>query len=317
MAYTIAQLAQQITDPQVRTLIDNLLKASALVSHASIIPATHGDIHKYKHWTGLPDIAGRTFGEGFDVSTPTKGVYQLDLQQIGVVHEEDQRVVDTSNYVNPTEFFDEHAPAYYAAMGQAIATAIFTGSADNVLFNNLQTVATANSNTIDAGGSGSGRTWVYCVKWEPDKTGIVVNPSVVSDFASLVRVSPKNVDASGRMQSRYKDTAAETKQPIYEVGYDSIFNLLNNSAYNVACYYNLENTTDKKPTVANMLRLIDLAKGMPGNTYIYTSRLGRRLLAELKDAKLQMMTTDTNYAVSTLAFDGIPIFLDENIAENN
>jgi len=312
MAYTIAQLAQQITDPQVRTLLDNLLKQSPIVSHASIIPATHGDFHKYKHWTALPDIAGRTFAGTFEVKTPTKAVMQLDLQQLGVVHEEDERVVQTSNYNNPIEFFDEHAPVYYAAMGQAIAKAIYFGEADNVAYQNLADYCETNNTHKDLTGSGAGRTWIFCVKWEPDKTGIVVNPSAVTDLGTLVRVSPKNIQ-NGVMTARYKDVSSSTKQPVFEVGYDTIFNLLNNSNANISMLYNVQDDTGKRPTVDNMLELIDNAKGTPGNTYIYTSRLGRRLISKLKDAKLQMMTTDTNFAVSTLAFDGIPIFTDENI----
>ena len=318
MALNMGQLAQQLQDPGIRTLIENLIKASPILGHAAVIPASHADVHKFKHWTALPDVASRTFGAGFTVSQPTKEVSQLDLHQLGVVHEEDARTVESSTYFNSMDFFDEYAPTYFAALGQGIATAIYTGgSDDDVTWNSLDYYATLYSNEVDAAGAGGStdRTSIYVVKWDGNATGIVFNPSAVTDFSTMVRVQPQNV-VNGVMTSRLKDNADSTKRPVYEVSYDTIFNLLSNSQFNIAKVKNVRDNATGYPTMQMLLEAIDMAKGTPGNTYIYTSRLGRRLIARLKDAKLQMMTTDTNYAVSTFAIDGIPVFADENIPEN-
>jgi len=313
---TLPQLAQQLTNTGIPTEIINLLKMSSILNHIPVIKANKTNAHIYKHWTSLPSVAARLHNEGFIKSQPVKSVQQIDLQQLGVVNEEDEKTVRQSSYANaPLSFFDELAPTYFNSMSQAIALALFTGSATNATFENFDDYASRDSKEIDATGATSGsRTSIYAVTWLPETVGLVVDPSVIDSIMNLVRITPYNM-SNGVMQPTLVQNTDSTVTPVFQVGYDATFNLLNNTNFAIAHYKNLEDTADKMPTVANLERLLDMVKATPGSTYLYTSRLGRRLINRLKDAKLQTVTTTTDYATSLSAFDGIPIFVEEAIVE--
>jgi len=307
---TFAQYIQQLTDVEVQTLMIDVAKASPILAHAPLIPANGGEFHKYKHYTALPSAGIRERGDGFVVGTPSRKNLQIDLLQLGTICVEDVRDVDTLYPGNPAGYFDAEAPIWFESMGQKIATALFYGTGSTTgTFHNLKNYASENSAEVDAGGgTGTGTTDIFCVKWDGIATGVVVNPAVLLEGAPLIRVTAYN-----NLQPIAEKTAASTQQPVYKVGYDTIFNLLNNTKYHISVMKGVKNATNNKPTAARLLELIDKAKATPGDSFIYMNRDARRLVAEIKDGKINTETTTENYVTTFGQFEGIPLVMDENI----
>jgi hypothetical protein len=50
-----------------------------------------------------------------------------------------------------------------------------------------------------------------------------------------------------------------------------------------------------------------------GRTFLYMNRLGRRLVKQIKNTKLELAPSDTDYNTAVASWDNIPIVLDEMI----
>lgn len=292
--------------------IENLVKKSGILKTALAIPSSNGTFHKYKMLDDLPTGTVRTIGGGVVAQVTSKTPIQLDLKEIYSVCEEDATIVEETGIQS---YFMEEMPIFTEGMGQTVAKLMIYGNdptfglADGPL--GFHQIAKASGNLVQKGGDTGSRTTIFVVKYRPGRAGcgLVYNDKIMQ-AGEIVKARLVN---NG---NRIVENVSGTQYPKYKMDFTSYFAFLSGSNYDVAAITQIQDATDDRPTAADIDTIIDMVKGTAEDTFIYSSRTGKRLGGMLKDSKLQLGAFDDNYRTRIDFWDGIPWVVDENIRDD-
>ena len=305
-----ATLRKLVTEKAVKDapIIDDLLKSSGILQTALIIPSSHGKFHKYKKVSALPTAAYRSIGGTYTDQTVDNEIHQLDLKMVGIVQSEDSAIC---NEIGVAKYFKDNRPAIMEAIGQKMATGIIYGT--NSSYGDVSGILgwhemadAAGSVYYTDGGGSTNSTSIFVVKYKPGVNGLVYNSKTVAGAQSLI----KTTVISGLV---LEYIGSGTKKPVYQVLYETDLAFLNASIHCVHAIVGVD--ASNCPTDPEMKAAIDSVKGTAGDTYIYTSRLGKRCIETLKTGELQMFPEHKDYSTLVSTYAGIPIVVDENILE--
>jgi len=310
---SLLKLAAAVNLPDQAAIIDSLTNASGILRTMPFQKASHGLFHKFKVKQALPGGGFRAVNGSIVPHTTQDEVRQIDLKILTDIQQEDKAICEA--YPGGVEkYFADELPAFVEGLGQTAARQLIYGTdatfGDEEGFLGLRQYAVQHGNTIDAGGASGSRTTILAVRWKPGVCTGLYNESAFVE-GNLITVKPLN---GGQPVMCVVDIATGAVKPVYQALYEAYFGLLVAADRNVAAYVSLQDATGKKPTAANLDKLVDLVHGSPEDTFLYCNRLGRRLLWELKDTKMQTLGADTDYNRMIERWNGVPVVLDENIA---
>jgi len=309
-----ATLRKLVTDKAVTdiAIIDDLVNASGILQTATVIPSSHGKFHKYKKVSALPTASFREIGGSYTDQTVNDEIHQLDLKMIGLVQSEDKAICDE---IGVQKYFTQGRPAVMEALGQKIADGIIYGTnstyGDTQAFRGWHEMADAagSSYYTDVGGGDASTTTIFVVKYKMGVNGLVYNSATVNG-GSLIKTTVLN-----NAQPVLEYTAAGTKKPVYQVLYETDMAYLNASIHSVHALVGIDASNDV--TDIDMKKAIDSVKGTAFDTFIYTSRMGKRSIEKLNSGDLQTIPATNDYNTLITYFNGIPIVVDENINEDD
>ncbi|MCD4650630.1 MAG: hypothetical protein K8S56_02420 [Candidatus Cloacimonetes bacterium] len=310
---TLLKLAAAFNQPNQTAIIDSLTKDSGILRTMPFQKASHGLFHKYKIKTGLPSGGFRNVNGSIIPHTTNDEVKQTDLKILTDIQQEDKAICES--YPGGVEkYFADELPAFVEGLGQTAAKQVIYGTdgtfGDSEGFVGLRQSAIANSNIIAAGGTSGSRTTILAVRWKHGICTGLFNENAFAD-GQMITVRPLN---TGNPVMVVVDTATGAVKPVYQALYEAYMGLLVADTKNVAAYTQIQDASGKKPTAANLDKLIDMVNGTAGDTFIYCNRIGRRLLWELKDSKMQITPAETEYNSMLERWNGIPMILDENLS---
>ncbi len=307
-----ATLRKLVTDKAVKdiAIIDDLVNASGILQTALVMPSSHGKFHKYKKVSALPTASFREIGGTYTDQTVNDEIHQLDLKMIGLVQSEDKAICDE---IGVQKYFTQNRPAVMEAIGQKIAKGIIYGTnatyGDTQAFRGWHEMADAAGSTYytDVGGGDASTTSIFIVKYKMGVNGIVYNSATVNG-GNFITTTVLN---DGKPVLEY--IGSGTKKPVYQVLYETDLAYLNASIHSIHALVGVN--ASNCPTDPEMKAAIDSVKGTAFDTFIYTSRLGKRAIETLNTTEIITTpdTQDFNTVISRYA--GIPIIVDENIGE--
>ena len=304
---TLRALITHYASDQIASL-DDLINASGILRTGMSFGSSTGKFHKYTKTSALPTASVRSIGGSYTDQTVDGEIHQLDLKMIGIVQSEDTAICDE---IGVSNYFKQNRPAIMEALGQKMAAGIFYGInssyGDTAGFIGLNDIADANgSDFYTAAGGTTNTTEIYVVKFKKNVNGIVFNSKTIG-AGDLVKTTRMN---NGGAVLEY--TGSGTKKPVYQILYETDIAYLAASKYSVHVIYGVDATA--LPTTSIMNNAIDSVKA-DENTFIYTSRLGRRALWTLKDSNMYAVGNNMDTRIET--WNGIRVILDENINETN
>jgi len=290
-------------------IIVDLLKYSNLLQTAAVGKASHGIKHRYRYFNSLPTAAFRDIGDGIVPQKVDVNTAQIDLKELGFDLYDDYRAI--LEYPGGKDaWLADNAPAAYAGISNAISRAVFYGNITTFgyakAFKGLHQYAKDLSQVIaQKGGSTGYRTSAFAVRWDDfDGASIKINNTAPVNVLDITPSQPVPIVLS---------TSTNEQLNVYKWIIASYMTLIVPSKKSVAVITQIDAT--HAPTADNMNALVDAVRAPNGRVAIYTSNLGARQIATLKDGKLSAYMTDNNYDNSVGSWRNVPIFVDENISE--
>lgn len=307
-----ATLRKLVTEKAVAdaAIIDDLVKSSGILQTALVLPSSHGKFHKYKKVSALPTASFRSIGGTYTDQTIDNEIHQLDLKMCGVVQSEDKAICDE---IGVRKYFMDNRPAIMEALGQKMATGIIYGTnssyGDVSGFIGLHDIADAygSSYYTDCGGATS-TTSIFVVKYARGRSGLVYNSKTVG-AGSLIKTS---LISGGNPVLEY--IGSGTKKPVYQILYETDLAWLAASALTVHALVGVDESTNA-PTDLELKKAIDSVKGTAADTFIYTSRMGKRAIESLNNTAMDTTPMNDDFNTLITRYAGIPIVVDENILE--
>lgn len=292
-------------------VIDHLIKYSGILKTANVIPSTHGTFHKYKTISALPTGSFRSLNGGYTDQTINEEVKQRDLKLVGAVQSEDKALCEE---IGVAKYFMDNRPIFMEGLGQTIVKQILYGTDStfgNVTgFTGLHQIAKANSKVIQATGTTGSRTTIFAVRYHKE-SGLLVNGKILNNLSELIVQTVLN---NGQPVLEVVNTTTGEKKPVYQVLYEAQLAWQSASVYDVAAYTQLADATDKRPTAANIDKLVDYVRGSSSDTFLYANRDAIRMIGMLKDSKLQLGSMDNDYQTKIDFWNTIPLVIEDNIS---
>jgi len=297
----------------IEAIMSHLTNRSGILKTAQAIPANYNIYHKYKKVAALPTFTVGGMNQDLTDVTVSNDLFQQELCSIDAIQTEYKKQLD--NYPGgPRKFFADQFMAFIEGWGQAASKQIIygtsgLGNASGTI--GLHQIAAANGNVIVETGTTGSTTSIFAVKYNPLTCGILFNPAVAAS-GNFLKVTP--LHGGNAYPEVINDGGSDqSKKLVYGTSYESSLGFLSASSYDVAAYTRIQDDTGDVPIAENMDELIDLVKGDEGSTFLYMNRTSKRLLAQLKDGKLELGAMDKNYSTRIDYWDGIPCVIDENI----
>lgn len=297
-------------------VMDDLMKASPIVRSGLAIPASNNIYHKYKKLKALPTVSVTNLDGSITPQSSDFTIEQSDISYFAAQQNEPAAIVE--NYPGGIEsYFMNERPGFIESFGQTLSKQMVYGN-DSTFgnpsgFKGLHQIAKDSGNVVKQfGGTSGSRTSIFAVKWKPSTFAMFINP-VLASQDQFVRIRVLN---GGEPSMVVTNTSTGAQQLCYQAYYDMYLGLFSASSYDVAALTQIQDATGKKPTASYMDQLVDEVKGTADSTVIYCSRLGRRLLGELKDSKLSTYVSDNEYNTVVELWNGIPVVIDENIRDD-
>lgn len=297
-------------------IMDAIEKKSAILQTLIATPATHKTQHKFTLYDDLPVPTFRNANEGILPTTSSTGLITVDLKTLESIEIMDRIVADAHNNRLPGLVADK-IPAIGEAFSQKLASSIIYGSAlDAKSFKGIRSYATSFGNIIPGTVSGDGTstecTSIYICRWEVGKNGLLYNDEALNPLTGIADIS---VDNTIRTHAITQDGIVK-----YITGYEAIASAWAGffcaTKYSVAALTQRSTATGKGVTIDEVEKAIDMVKAdTTGQSFIYVSRVGRRILKALKAGYYRM--NDDNKALEARidTWDGIPILVDDNISD--
>ena len=309
-----ATLRKLVTDKAVKdaAIIDDLVKSSGILQTCLVMPSSHGKFHKYKKVSALPTASYREIGGSYTDQTVNDEIHQLDLKMVGLIQSEDKAICDE---IGVQKYFMDNRPAIMEAIGQKMATGIVYGT--NSSYGDAQGIrgwhemadAAGSSYYTDCGGGDASTTSIFIVKMKPMVSGLVYNSATVNG-GNLIQTTVLN-----NAQPVLEYTAAGTKKPVYQVLYETDMAWLSASIHTFHALVGVDSSN--APTDEELKAAIDSVKGTSADTFIYTSRFGKRRIESLNVSDLQTTPETDDYNNLITRYNGIRIVVDENINEDD
>lgn len=296
-------------------IIDHLAKESGILRTGLAIPANEGVLHKHKKVISVASFSTVNPGASTTDQTIEQELTQTDLKIIRAMQSEPQDIVD--NYKGgKAKFFRDQLFGFVEGFGQQASKQLIYGN--NSVFGSVDAplgfhqIAKANSKVIQMAGDSAYRTSIFAVKYNPAYCGILFNPNHGGAGKNrFLRIQPMN---GGNVTAEVTNVSTGAKKLVYQFEYSGYLSFLSGTEYDVAAITQIQNADNDKPTAAGLDELVDMVKGTSQNTFLYASRLGRRLVRELKNSKLEMGVMEKNYDTRIDFWEGIPFVIDENIS---
>jgi hypothetical protein len=310
---TLLKLAAAYNVPAQTAVIDSLTRESGILRTMQFQKASHGLFHKFKIKAGLPSGGFRRVNGAIVPHTTFDEVHQEDLKILTDIQQEDKAICEA--YPGGVDkYFSDEAAAFLEGLGQTAARQLIYGTmasyGDPEGFRGLRQYAVENDRVITAGGGSGERTTILAVRWKPGVCVGLYNENAFVD-GQVVAVKPLN---QGQPVMVVVDPSTGAVKPVYQALYEAYLGLLVADSANVAAYTEVADSTGHKPTASNLDKLIDLVNGSPADTCLYANRLGRRLLWELKESKMQTSSADGDYNTLIERWNGVPVVLEENLS---
>jgi len=306
-----ATLRKLITDKAVKdvAIIDDLVNASGILQTATVFGSSHGKFHKYKKVSALPTASFREIGGTYTDQTVNDEIHQLDLKMIGLVQSEDKAICDE---IGVKKYFMQNRPAVMEAIGQKIAKGIIYGTnstyGDTQAFRGWHEMADAAGSTYYTDGGGDeNSTTIFIVKYKPGVIGLVYNSATVG-AGNFIKTTVLN---NGQPVLEY--IGEGTKKPVYQVLYETDLAFLSASIHSIHAIVGID--ASNHVTDAQLKAAIDSVKGSASDTFIYTSRMGKRDIELLNITDLMTTPETDDYNNLITRYNGIRIVVDENIGE--
>jgi len=231
---------------------------------------------------------------------------------IGLIQSEDKAICDE---IGVQKYFTENRPAIMESLGQKMSTGIVYGTnatyGDAEGFLGWHEIAAANGSGYYApAGASTASTTIFVVKFKPgvNGNGVVFNSKTMNG-GNLISTQVLN-----NAQPVLEYTGSGTKKPVYQVLYETDLAYLSSSIYSVYALYGVDAGTNV-PTDAELKLAIDAVHAMPGDSAIFTSRMGKRAIETLNIADLQTTPEVDDYNNMVTRYNGLKIVVDDNILE--
>ena len=309
-----ATLRKLVTNLSVTTQasVADLVKSSGILQNAVAIPSSHGKFHKYKKVSALPSASFRNIGGSYTDQTINDEVHQLDLKMCGLIQSEDKAICDE---IGVRKYFEDNRPAIMESLSQKMVTGVIYGTnatyGDDSAFLGWHDIAAANGSDYYAtAGASTACTTIFIVKFKPgvNGNGIVYNSKTMSG-GSLI-----NTQVLNNAQPVLEYTGDGTKKPVYQVLYETDLAYLSSSIFSVYALYGVDAGTNV-PTDAELKLGIDAIKASPGDSMIFTSRMGKRAIETLNISDIQTTPETDDYNNLVSRYNGLKIVVDENILD--
>jgi hypothetical protein len=304
---------QGIVQPVV---MDNLTKHSGILQTAAAQKANFDVWHKYKELSALPTFSVVQSTGGTTAQTVNREIKKIDLQLFEAHQSEPAKEAEV--YPGGVQkLFQDDSPAWQEAWGQNTARQIIYGT--NSTFGNkqgfegLHQIAKAKSNIVaQLTGTTGSRTSIFAVKWNPNHCAILYNEALAQKNEMFLEIKVLN---NGEAVLVVTNTTTGAKQYEYQAIYRGWLGFYSATNYDIAAITQVQDDTGKRPTVAQIDELVDAVKGSSTDTFIYCSRLGKRVIGQLKDTKLSASFADKNYDTRVSYWQDIPVVVDDNILD--
>jgi hypothetical protein len=312
MATTTAvlqNLAAQWAVPDDPTLIVDLIKRSGILQTALVLPSSHGNKHKYKYFNSLPSSAFRALGAGIVPSAISHNTAAIDLWDVSALAQEDATEIEAYPG-GKAGWIRANMGAFIEGMGQTIAKQIIYGTditfGSTAGFLGLHQYTKANSNVIQAGGTTGSRTSIFAVRWDASNgASLRVNAGTTGNLIKVNDITPVNPALV------VTSTTTNAQLPVYSWWLNAFMTLINPADTASAVITQVD--ASNAPTYTEMNQLLDYVDAGSGQTYIYCNSLGARMIASLKDTKLNLFSETMNYNDYVSSWRGVPIIIDNNI----
>jgi len=287
--------------------IDDLVNSSGILQTAYAFPSTHGSFHKYKKVTALPTSAFRAMGGTYTTQTVNEEAANLDLKLVGIAESEEKAICEE---IGVSAYFKSQRPAIIESLGQKMAKGIVYGTnasyGDTNGITGWHEFADAHgSDYYTDGGGGSSTTSIFIVKYKPGQTGLVFN----REWLSAGNLIQTTLVDGGKLVFEYGGSSGTVK-PVYQALYETQMAFV---AGSTKCIHAIVGVNASNcPTAAEINAALDSVK-YDANTYIYTSRMGRRTIWTLKDSNMYREGRAFDDIIES--WNGVPVIVDDNISE--
>ena len=304
-------LARKIV-PYQKIWLNDLMKKSGLLQSALYEPSNLGDRDVQEVFTSVASGNFRNLAGGVTVQDVDTKLVETQLLLLSLA----MRI--NEDYVKRIGGFERaiasRLPALLEGMGQTAAKQLFYGGttdeADSDGFYGLRKLAINYGNIINKAGTGG--TGIYAVKWERGRSSLVYNSMVVGSANDAGSLFSLTQIADGNVISEYNSSTGK-EYYFRKALIDTQLALRIATDYCVGAIVNVDSS--HKPTLDNLVQLIDMVKGSPTDTVIYVSRLGRRYIRALKEADLMLDPSMNDYSSYVGSIEGVKVMLDENIKD--
>ena len=289
-------------------IVVDLMKYSNLLQTAAVAKASNGIKHRYRYFNSLPTAVFRVIGEAITPQKVDVNTAQIDLKELVFdLYDDYQAILQYPGGKN--QWLVDNYPAAMAGISNAVAKAVYYGYDPTFgylkAFKGLHQYAKDLSQVIaQKGGTTAQRTSIFAVRWDEfDGASLRYNNTDLLNVIDMTPNQPVPV---------VTDTTNNYQLNVFKWIISSYFALIVPSKKSVAAITQVDSS--HAPTADNMNALVNAVAAPNGNVVIYTSALGARQIATLKDTKYNMFT-ETNYDNAVSAWRGVPIFINENISE--
>lgn len=289
-------------------IVVDLLKYSTLLQSAVAAKASNGIKHRYRYFNALPTAVFREIGEGITPQKIDMNTAQIDLKELVFdLFDDYQAILQYPG--GKDQWLTDNYPAALAGITNALAKAVFYGYDATFgysgAFKGLHQYAKDLSKVIaQKGGASASNTSIFAVRWDEfDGASLRFNNT---DLINVIDMTPN------QPVPIVTDTTNNYQLNVFKWIFSAYFTLVIPSKKSLAVITQVDAT--HPPTVDNMNALVNAISAPNGQAAIYTSNLGARQIATLKDSKYNMFT-ESNYDNAVGAWRGVPILLEENIVE--
>lgn len=295
--------------------IDQLTNQSGFLRVAQAIKSSHGATHKYKMLDELPTFSVVSPGGSSGDTTTNENVLSVDLKIIRANESEPADILE--DYPGGSAaFFNKQRPAYLESFGQTASKVMFYGN--NSTFGDvswgagLHQIAKAYGNQIDAGGTSASTTTIFAVRFRAGDNGCgVLYDSNVTGAGEIMKSEVLN---GGKKVLEVTNTTGNLKKLSVQVSHYGKLAFHSASSYDVARLHSIQDDTNDRPTAKEIDELLDMVRA-DGNTFLFMSRLGRRMVQVLDASALSTTPGTTDFYSWLNSWNGIPMIIDDNISD--
>lgn len=303
----LIDIAKRTGNDQTVGLVETLTQSNALLAQMPF-KSISGISYKVKKRTGLPTAVTRAFNEGI---SPTKSLITDVIYESHIYN--DRSTVDAvliDSAPNGREIRLEEDLSHLVAMSNLYNGHLFYGNnqTDVTEPDGIATILSSTAfSTVKAqtGASGSS-TSIYFVSFRDANTPQGKRPGVTGIVTSGMEVKAEDMG-----KQYFADSGGTNLLPWYTTEFTAMWGLAIYDVRSVGRYMGL--TSALAPTVANMDAI--LTEMLPYQCdAIFVNRTGLNLIKGLKST-ITYYPADREIKLSPASYDGIPIFLDENILD--